>query len=110
MDEPMLKKVKYPMGADPAGKVSKIFGVYDENSGFAQRGTFIINPSGVLVSIEVNQLDVGRNADELLRKLQASIYKSGHPAEVCPANWHPGEKTMRPSPEHVGRAAESYVK
>ena len=110
MDEPLLKKVKYRMGADPAGKLSRQFGVYDENSGLAQRGAFIISPQGALVSMEVNHLDIGRNAEELLRKLQANIYKAGHPEEVCPADWHPGEKTMKPAPEYVGRAGEAYVK
>ncbi len=109
MDEPMLKNVRYQMGADPAGKLSRTFGVYDEESGLAQRGAFIINPDGVVVSAEVNHIDIGRNAEELLRKLQANIYKSGHPAEVCPANWHPGEKTMKPAPEFVGKAGEAYV-
>ncbi len=110
MDEQMLKNVEYKMGSDPAGKLSRTFGVYDENSGLAQRGAFIINPEGVLVSLEVNHLDIGRNSAELLRKLQANIYKAGHPEEVCPAKWHPGENTMKPAPEYVGRAGESYVK
>jgi peroxiredoxin (alkyl hydroperoxide reductase subunit C) len=105
----MLKNVKYQMGADPAGKLSRTFGVYDEESGLSQRGAFIINPEGVVVSSEVNHMDVGRNAEELLRKLQANIYKSGHPEEVCPANWHPGEKTMKPAPEFVGKAGGAYV-
>ena len=110
MDEPMLKNVRYKMGSDPSGKVSRIFGVYDEDSGLAQRGAFIINPAGILVGMEVNHLDIGRNSNELLRRLQANIYKAGHPEEVCPARWQPGEKTMKPAPEYVGRAEESYVK
>ncbi len=109
-DEAMLKEVRYPMGSDPAGKLSRAFGVYDEESGLAQRGAFIINPEGMVVSSEVNHIDIGRNADELLRKLQANIYKSGRPEEVCPAKWRPGEKTMKPSPEYVGRAEEAYVR
>ncbi len=106
----MLKNAKYHMGSDPAGKLARVFGVYDGNSGLAQRGSFIINPEGVLVGTEVNHLDVGRNSEELLRKLQANIYKSAHPEEVCPAQWRPGEKAMRPAPEYVGRAGESFVK
>ena len=109
MSEPMLKDVKYPMGSDPAGKLSRLFGVYDEENGLAQRGVFIINPEGVVVSSEVNHIDIGRNADELLRKLQANIYKAGHPSEVCPAKWQPGDKTMKPAPEFVGKAEEAYV-
>ncbi len=107
-EENMLKNVRYPMGADPSGKVSRMFGVYDENSGLAGRGTFIITPDGVLVGSEVNHIDVGRNSTEILRKLEANIYKLGHPEEVCPAKWEPGEKTMAPRPEAVGRAEEAF--
>ncbi len=103
-DEAMLKKVRYPMGADPAGKIARIFGVYDEDTGLAGRGAFIINPEGVLVNIEVSHLDIGRNSDELLRKLKANIYKAGHPGEACPAKWTEGQKTLKPSAEFVGRA------
>src|SRR4030066_2091728 len=88
--EKLLKNVKYLMGADPTGKVSRMFGVYDEATGLALRGTFIINPDGKLTASEVNFYNVGRNADELLRKMQANLYLSGHPDEVCPASWHEG--------------------
>lgn len=107
-EESMLKNVRYPMGSDPSGKVSRLFGVYDEGSGLAARGTFIISPDGVLVGSEVNHMDVGRNSNELLRKLEANIYKAGHPEEVCPAKWEPGQKTMAPRPEAVGRAEEAF--
>jgi len=106
----MLRNVKYSMGADPAGKLARVFNVYDEESGLADRGTFIISPEGKLMSIEVSHLDVGRKAGELLRVLKANIYKSVHPEEVCPAKWEPGEKTMKPSAEAVGRVEEAYVK
>jgi len=106
----MLRNVKYPMGSDPAGKLSRIFNAYDEESGLADRGTYIISPEGRLMYIEVSQLDVGRNAEELLRVLRANIYKSGHPEEVCPAKWEPGKKTMKPSAEAVGKVEEAYVK
>lgn len=105
--EKMIEKVKYPMGADPQGKVSRMFGVYDENSGLALRGTFIINPEGVLVSAEVNYYNVGRNADELLRKLQGFTYVWDKPEEVCPAKWRPGEKTLKPSEQLVGKVYEA---
>ena len=94
------------MGADPTGQVSKLFGVYDENTGLALRGTFIISPEGMLVGSEVNFYNVGRNADELLRKMKANVYLKDHPEEACPAKWEPGKKTLKPSEELVGRVGE----
>ena len=91
------------MGADPNGSVSKLFGVYDENTGLALRGTFIINPDGVVVGSEINYYNVGRSADELLRKIKAYIYVRVHPEEVCPAKWKPGEKTIKPGENIVGK-------
>ena len=106
-DEKLLEKVKFAMGADPTGKVSRIFGVYDEESGLALRGTFIINPEGTLVASEVNFYNVGRNADELVRKVEANIYVATHPDEVCPAKWHKGGKTIKPGPAVVGHVYEA---
>lgn len=105
--EKAIENVRYPMGADPQGKISRMFGVYDENSGLALRGTFIINPEGVLVSSEVNYYNVGRNADELLRKLEGFTYAWDKPEEVCPAKWRPGQKTLKPSEELVGKVYEA---
>ncbi|WP_457640595.1 redoxin domain-containing protein [Persephonella sp.] len=106
-DEKLLENVKFPMGADPTGKVSRMFGVYDENTGLALRGTFIISPEGKLVGSEVNFYNVGRNADELLRKMEANSYLIGHPDEACPAKWEPGKKTLKPSEELVGHVYEA---
>ncbi len=106
-DEKLLENVKYPMGADPTGKVSKMFGVYDCETGLALRGTFIINPEGKLVGSEVNFYNVGRNADELVRKMEANAYLIGHPEEACPAKWEPGKKTLTPSEELVGHVYEA---
>jgi peroxiredoxin (alkyl hydroperoxide reductase subunit C) len=105
--EKMIEKVKYPMGADPTGKVGRMFGVYDEGAGTDLRGTFVINPEGVLVSSEINYYNVGRDADELLRKMQANTYLIGAPAEACPAKWKPGEKTLKPSELIVGKVYEA---
>ncbi|MEJ7620566.1 MAG: redoxin domain-containing protein [Aquificaceae bacterium] len=105
--EKLLEKVKYFMGADPTGKVSRLFGVYDENTGLALRGTFIINPDGILVGSEVNFYNVGRNAEELVRKMKANAYLMSHPDEACPARWKEGEKTLKPSQEMVGRVYEA---
>jgi peroxiredoxin (alkyl hydroperoxide reductase subunit C) len=106
-EEKLLKGIKYLMGSDPTGNVSRLFGVYDESSGLALRGTFIINPEGQLVASEINFYNVGRSADELLRKMQANAYLMTHPEEACPANWSQGEKTLTPGTKLVGRVSEA---
>lgn len=105
--ERLLEGVRYKMAADPTGKVSRYFGVYDDDTGLALRGTFIINPEGVLVGSEVNFYNVGRNAAELVRKMEANNYLKEHPAEACPAKWTPGEKTLTPSEKLVGKVYEA---
>ena len=105
--ERLLEKVTYALAADPTGAVSKLFGVYDPGSGLALRGTFIINPEGKLVSSEVNFYNVGRDADELLRKVEANTYLLTHPEQACPAKWKPGSKTLTPSKEMVGKVYEA---
>lgn len=96
------------MGSDPTGQVSRLFGVYDENSGLALRGTFIINPSGVLLNGETNFYNMGRNIEELLRKFKANIYLSKKPDEGCPSKWKDeGDKTLRPGPKLVGRVHDA---
>ncbi|WP_029895779.1 peroxiredoxin [Desulfohalovibrio reitneri] len=106
-DERLLQNVRYKMGADPTGKVSRYFGVYDCDTGLALRGTFIINPEGMLVGSETTYYNVGRNADELVRKMQANTYLKENPNEACPAKWTPGEKTLTPSEIQVGKVYES---
>ena len=103
----MLANAKYLMGADPTRKVSRMFGVYDKNTGLALRGTFIINPEGVLAASEVNYYNVGRNIIETLRKLKACVNGANHPAEACPARWEEGNKTLTPSPDMVGHVFEA---
>ncbi len=105
--ERLLANVQYPLAADPTGTVSRIFGVYDPASGLALRGTFIINPSGVLVGSEINFYNVGRDAGELLRKMEANAYLIEHPAEACPAKWKPGAKTLAPNEKMVGKVYEA---
>lgn len=104
--EKMLSDIKFPMGSDPTHIISKTFGVYDEVTGLSLRGTFIIDPDGNLLSVEINYFPVGRNADELLRKLKAFKYVRENPAEVCPAKWQPGEKTLSPSKDLIGKVGE----
>jgi alkyl hydroperoxide reductase subunit AhpC len=105
--ELLLKNVKFPMGADPTGKLSRMFGVYDEPSGMALRGTFIITPDGKLIGSEINYFNVGRDAGELLRKMTANVYLAAHPNEVCPARWQEGDKTLTPSAKLVGKVYEA---
>ena len=83
--EKELANVRYPMGADPTGRVARMFGVYDENSGLALRGTFLINPEGTLLNSEVNFYNLGRNIDELMRKFKANLYMAKKSNEVCPS-------------------------
>jgi peroxiredoxin (alkyl hydroperoxide reductase subunit C) len=105
--EPLMKNVKYTLAADTTGGVSRLFGVYDAATGLALRGTFIINPEGKLVSSEVNFYNVGRNAEELVRKMEANAHLMAHPAEACPARWTPGAKTLTPGKEIVGNVASA---
>lgn len=98
-----IKKIQYPMLADPTGHLSRAFGVYIEEEGLAYRGTFLVNPEGLIVLAEVNDNGIGRNADELLRKVQAAQFIAAHPNEVCPAKWTPGAKTLKPGLDLVGK-------
>jgi peroxiredoxin (alkyl hydroperoxide reductase subunit C) len=98
-----IKKIKYPMLADPTGHLSRAFGVYIEEDGMAYRGTFLVNPEGKIVLAEVQDNGIGRNADELLRKTQAAQYIAKNPGEVCPAKWTPGKSTLKPGLDLVGK-------
>lgn len=97
-----IKKIKFPMLADPTGKLSRDYGVMIEEAGLALRGTFIINPEGILKSFEVNDTAIGRSSDELIRKIQALQFAAEH-GEVCPASWRPGAKTLKPGLDLVGK-------
>ncbi len=103
-----LEGVKYPMGSDPTGNLARAFGVYDDNTGLALRGTFIINPEGVLMNAEVNFYNMGRNIDELMRKFKANLYLSKKTDQGCPAKWKDeGDKTLTPSAKMVGKVHEA---
>ncbi len=98
-----IKKIKYPMLADPTGHLSRAFGVHIEEEGLAYRGTFLVNPEGLIKLAEVNDNGIGRNADELLRKVQAAQFIAANPSEVCPAKWKPGAETLKPGLNLVGK-------
>ncbi len=109
--EKELAKVQYTMGSDPTGNISRIFGVYDEQTGLDLRGTFIINPEGILLNAEVNYYNLGRNIDELMRKFKANMYMAKKTSEVCPSKWKDeGDTTLAPSPSMVGHVHEALEK
>jgi len=98
-----IKKIKYPMLGDPTGTISRNFDVMIETEGLALRGTFVVNPEGEIKVAEIHDLGIGRDAKELVRKVQAAQYVASHPGEVCPAKWTPGEETLAPSLDLVGK-------
>ena len=97
-----IRKIKYPMLADPATTLARAFDVLIEDAGITERGTFIVNPEGKIVSYEIVAGNIGRNADELFRRVQALQFVAEHGDEVCPAKWQPGAKTLKPSLDLVG--------
>jgi alkyl hydroperoxide reductase subunit AhpC len=107
--EKELANVRYPMASDPTGKIGRMFGVYDENTGLNLRGTFIINPEGKLLNSEVNFYNLGRNIDELMRKFKANIYMTRKANEACPSKWKDdGDKTLvNPGAKMVGKVHEA---
>ncbi len=108
---PAIKKISFPMGSDPSGKISIAFGTYIEHGGKAHvadegqplRGTFIVDPDGILRAMEIHDNSIGRSAAELLRKLQAAQYVMSHGGQVCPASWTPGAETLKPGLDLVGK-------
>jgi peroxiredoxin (alkyl hydroperoxide reductase subunit C) len=98
-----IAKVQYPLIGDPTLALSRNFEVLIEDAGLAYRGTFVIDPAGHIKIIEVHDNGIGRDAKELLRKVQAAQYVASHPGEVCPAKWTPGASTLSPSLDLVGK-------
>ena len=98
-----IAKIRYPMLADPTGVLARELDTYSEEEGLALRGDFIINPEGKVVAYEVTSSNVGRSAKELLRRVQASQFVHEHGDQVCPANWLPGDSTIAPSINLIGR-------
>lgn len=98
-----IKKITFPMLADPTGALSRAFGVYIEQEGVALRGSFLIDPKGVIQAMEVHADGVGRSAKELFRKFQAAKFVAEHGGQVCPASWEPGEVTLKPGLDLVGK-------
>jgi peroxiredoxin (alkyl hydroperoxide reductase subunit C) len=98
-----IAKVRYPMIGDPTGAITRAFEVMREGEGLADRGTFLVDPDGVIQVVEITAEGIGRNAGELLRKIRAAQYVRSHPGEVCPAKWEEGDETLAPSLDLVGK-------
>ena len=98
-----IGKIRYPMLGDASGAITNGFGVMREGAGLADRATFLVDPDGVIQFIEISAEGVGRNAVELLRKVNAAQYVRAHPGEVCPAKWEEGDETLAPSLDLVGK-------
>lgn len=98
-----IGKIEYAMIGDPTGTITRNFDVMREAEGLADRGTFIVDPDGVIQAMEITAEGIGRNAADLLRRIKAAQYVRAHPGEVCPAKWEEGEKTLAPSLHLVGK-------
>ena len=96
--------IPFPMVSDGGGRLGQVYGVYDENGGVDIRGKFLIDPDGVIQAMEVLSPPVGRNINETLRQIRAfqHVRETGG-KEVCPAEWEPGKKTLKPGPDLVGK-------
>ncbi|MBE2940526.1 alkyl hydroperoxide reductase subunit C [Anoxybacillus flavithermus] len=100
---PAISKIEYVMIGDPSQKLSRMFEVLDEETGLAQRGTFIIDPDGVIQAVEINADGIGRDASTIVNKIKAAQYVRNNPGEVCPAKWQEGRETLKPSLDLVGK-------
>lgn len=102
-DSKAIAKVQYTMLGDPNGALSRNFNALNEESGLAHRATFLVDPQGNIQFYEMTADGIGRNADEMLRKVKAAQFIASHPGEVCPAKWEQGEETLATSIDLVGK-------
>lgn len=109
-DETLMNNFPYKMLADKMTNVSELYNLLDENEGMAGRGTFIIDPDLVIRGVEVTSGPLGRNSDELVRKVQALQFMRKNPTQACPAKWAIGAKTLTPSLELSGKVGEELEK
>ncbi len=98
-----IGKIQYTMIGDPTGTITRNFDVMREDMGLADRGTFVVDPNGIIQAMEITAEGVGRDAQDLVRKVKAAQYVAAHPGEVCPAKWKEGEQTLAPSLDLVGK-------
>jgi peroxiredoxin (alkyl hydroperoxide reductase subunit C) len=100
---PAVGKARFPLVGDPTHQLTRAFGVHIDEEGLALRGTFVVNPDGVVKTMEVHDNAIARDVKETLRKLKAAQYVASHPGEVCPAKWNDGAQTIKPSLDLVGK-------
>ena len=100
---PAVGKARFPLVGDPTHQLTRAFGVHIEEEGLALRGTFVINPDGVIKTAEIHDNAIARDVKETLRKLKAAQYVANNPGQVCPAKWNEGAKTLTPSLDLVGK-------
>ena len=98
-----IKKIKFPMVADPTGKICKDYGTYIQEEGLSLRGTFFIDPEGLLKAYELHDNSIGRSVVEMLRKIKAAKFVKDNPGQVCPVNWEEGKETLKPGLGLVGK-------
>jgi peroxiredoxin (alkyl hydroperoxide reductase subunit C) len=98
-----IKKIKFPMVADPTGKICKDYGTYIDEEGLSLRATFIIDPDGNVKFFEMHDNSIGRSVKEIIRKLKAAQYVREHGNEVCPVEWEEGKETLKPGLDLVGK-------
>ncbi|MEO2074195.1 MAG: alkyl hydroperoxide reductase subunit C [Bacillus sp. (in: firmicutes)] len=98
-----INKIEYVMIGDPSQRISRNFDVLNEEDGLADRGTFIIDPDGIIQTVEINAGGIGRDASTVVSKLKAAQYVRNNPGEVCPAKWKEGAATLKPSLDLVGK-------
>mgnify|MGYP003704532707 CR=1 FL=1 len=98
-----IGKIQYYMLGDQTCNITNNFGVMREGQGLADRATFLIDPEGTIQAMEITAEGIGRDAEDLLRKVKAAQYVAAHPGEVCPAKWKEGEETLAPSLDLVGK-------
>ncbi len=98
-----IRRIRFPMLADPTGRVCEAYGTYIEDEGLSLRGTFLIDPNGVLKAVEMHDNSIGRNSKEIIRRIQAAKFVAENGGQVCPVNWEPGKETLRPGLDLVGK-------
>ena len=97
-----IGKIEYSMIGDPMGILTRNFECMRENEGLADRATFVVDPDGVIQAMEITSEGIGRDAEDLMRKVKAAQFVRKHPDQVCPAAWKEGEETLAPSLNLVG--------
>jgi peroxiredoxin (alkyl hydroperoxide reductase subunit C) len=100
---PAVGKAQFPLVGDPTHTLTRAFDVHIDSEGLSLRGTFVINPEGIIKTAEVHSNEIARDVKETLRKLKAAQYTAANPGQVCPAKWNEGAKTLTPSLDLVGK-------